>query len=365
MRLALRLARRGFGCTSPNPMVGAVLVRNGAVIGRGWHRRAGGPHAEVEALADARKNGGAEGSTLFVTLEPCCTQGRTPPCTEAIIAAGIRRIVAAARDPNPAHCGRGFKILRRAGIAVSAGLLADEAAALNEAFNHWIVRRRPFVTVKAAMSLDGKIATVTGESKWITGERAKACGMRLRAGADAILVGINTILRDDPSLTARRPGTADKPWRRIILDARARTPLCSKVVSDSAAASTIVVVTRAAPQRRVDALREKVRVLTAPTAGGGIDLRWLLDRLGRENVTALLVEGGGETNACFLAQGLAQRVAFFYAPLVLGGRAAPKAVAGEGAARLQDGIRLRGLVWRRLGADIFLTARTAETAQRH
>jgi diaminohydroxyphosphoribosylaminopyrimidine deaminase / 5-amino-6-(5-phosphoribosylamino)uracil reductase len=362
MRLALRLARRGFGRTSPNPMVGAVLVREGAVIGHGWHHRAGGPHAEIEALAQARRRGGAEGSTLYVTLEPCCTQGRTPACTGAIIAAGLRRVVAATRDPNPAHRGRGFEILERAGVEVSLGALAEEAAALNEAFFHWMVRRRPFVTVKAAMSLDGKIGTVTGESQWITGERARAQGQRLRSGADAVLVGINTILADDPSLTARRPGDERRARKRIILDARARTPLGAKVVCDAAADSTVVVVTRAAPRGRVEALRGKVRVLVAPAekGGRGVDLRWLLERLGREEVTALLVEGGGEVNASFLGQGLAQRVAFFYAPIVLGGRSAPKAVGGAGVERLRDGLRLVEAVWRRLGEDLFLTARVLE-----
>ena len=222
MRQAVGLARRGCGMTSPNPAVGAVLVRGGKIIGRGWHRRAGEPHAEIEALRDAQKHGhNPRGSTLFVTLEPCCTRGRTPPCTDAIIAAGIKRVIVGAVDPNPKHAGRAFKILRRAGIAVmrwgeatdeprpgSRGpsphqKLANECARLNEAFNHWIVHRTPFVTVKAAMTLDGKIATASGESKWITGEAARACGMKLRQGADAILVGINTILADDPSLTFR------------------------------------------------------------------------------------------------------------------------------------------------------------------
>jgi diaminohydroxyphosphoribosylaminopyrimidine deaminase/5-amino-6-(5-phosphoribosylamino)uracil reductase len=358
MRLALRLARRGFGQTSPNPLVGAVLVRKNEIIGQGWHHRAGAPHAEIEALAQARKNGGAKGSTLYVTLEPCSTHGRTPPCTETIIAAGIRRVVAAVGDPNPVHNGRGFKILKRAGIAVMAGLLAEEAVALNETFFHWIVRRRPFVTVKAAMSLDGKIATVTGESKWITGEEARAQGMRLRMASDAVLVGINTILLDDPSLTVRgRRGGPERSRKRIILDAQARTPLGAKVVSDAAADSTTVVVTRTAPKERVAALRKKAHVLVAPATKNGIHLRWLLDRLGQENVTSLLVEGGGETNASFLEQGLAQRVAFFYAPIVLGGRGAPKAVAGNGVTRLQGGLRLREAAWRRLGHDLFLTAR--------
>src|SRR5438445_3492799 len=228
MRLALRLARRGYGTTSPNPMVGAVLVKKGKIIGQGWHRRAGGPHAEIEALGDAERKGhSTKGATLYVTLEPCSTHGRTPPCTDAIKAAGIRRVVVGATDPNPKHRGRAFKILKRAGIAVTTlsdlarwgeaaveprsgsrgrsphQKLADDCARLNEAFNHWIVHRTPFVMVKAALTLDGKIATASGESKWITGEKARAFAMKLRQGADAILVGINTILADDPSLTVR------------------------------------------------------------------------------------------------------------------------------------------------------------------
>ena len=217
-----------------------------------------------------------------MTLEPCSTHGRTPPCTNALIAAGIRRVVAAASDPNPAHAGRGFAILRRAGHEVSTGLLADEAAEMNAAFRHWIMHRTPLVTVKAGMSLDGKIATVAGESRWITGEKARALGMKLRAGADAILVGVKTVLADDPSLTVRLPGFAEKRWRRIILDPRARTPLTAKVVSDSDAASTIVVVTKAAPARRAAALGRRVRLLCAPSRADGIDLSWLLKKLGQE-----------------------------------------------------------------------------------
>ena len=204
MQLALRLARRGYGATSPNPMVGAVLVKGGKIIGHGWHRRAGQPHAEIEALRDAQKHGHSpRGATLYVTLEPCCTHGRTPPCTDAIISAGIKKVVIGATDPNPQHAGKGFKILRRSGIEVVHGILGNACTKLNEAFNHWIVHGTPFVTVKAAMTLDGKIATAGGESKWITGEKARAHGVKLRQGSDAILVGINTILADDPSLTAR------------------------------------------------------------------------------------------------------------------------------------------------------------------
>ncbi len=397
MRLALRLARRGYGLTSPNPMVGAVLVKAGKIIGRGWHRRAGLPHAEIEALNDARRRGyEVKGATLYVTLEPCSTHGRTPPCTEAIIAAGIRRVVAGAMDPNPKHAGKGFKILERAGIkvvksgssrrddrtaqrAVPAGL-TDDGTRLNEAFDHWIVHRTPFVTVKAAMTLDGKIATANGESKWITGGPARAYGKKLREGADAILVGVNTILADDPKLTVRRQkaegsgkkrgaGSREqgKARRRIVLDSMARTPPAARVVRDEFAALTTIVVSEKAPKKRRETLAKRVNILTAPlvksalrTARSAIDLRWLLRKLGAENVTSLLVEGGGEVNASFLLGGFTHRVVFFYAPKILGGRDALKAVSGEGVRRLDDTIRLAGVEWEKIGDDLMMTGRVVE-----
>ena len=370
LRLALRLARRGYGTTSPNPMVGAVLVNGGKIIGRGWHRQAGGPHAEIEALRDAQKRGHSpQGATIYVTLEPCCTHGRTPPCTNALIAAGIKRVVIGATDPNPHHAGQGFKILEQAGIAVTNAdaKLAAACTRLNEVFNHWITHRTPIVTVKAAMTLDGKIATASGESKWITGPAARAHGMTLRQGSDAILVGVNTILADDPGLTYRPPADAKSPapskLRRLILDTRARTPLTARVVTDESAALTTLVVGRNAPKRKVSALAKKVNVLIAPEkksahadAKPQIDLRWLLKTLGKENVSSLLVEGGGEVNAGFLLAGLAQRVAFFYAPKILGGRDARKAVAGDGAKSLADIVPLREVTWKQLGEDLLLTA---------
>ncbi len=401
LRLALRLARRGYGTTSPNPMVGAVLVKNAEIIGQGWHHRAGEPHAEVEAIRAAQKRDhSTKGATLYVTLEPCSTHGRTPPCTDAIKAAGIKRVFVGATDPNPKHRGRAFKILRRAGIKVT-GLgewqgrarhsvradsdpakqrraqdrtpcqkIVDECARLNEAFNHWIVHRTPFVMVKAAMTLDGKIATASGESKWITGEKARAYAMKLRQGADAILVGVNTILTDDPSLTLR-PRNAErgmrnngKRLRRIVLDAMARTPLNAKIVNDEHAALTTIIVGKSAPKKRVAALASSVKVITAPIVKSRIenrkskiDLRWLLKKLGSENVTSLLVEGGGEVNGSFLLGGFAQRVTFFYAPKILGGRDARKAVAGDGMKRLDEIIQLREVEWRRLGPDLLLSAR--------
>jgi diaminohydroxyphosphoribosylaminopyrimidine deaminase/5-amino-6-(5-phosphoribosylamino)uracil reductase len=365
MHFALRLARRGYGTVSPNPMVGAVLVKKGEIIGQGWHRRAGGPHAEIEALSDAKRKGHSTGgATLYVTLEPCSTRGRTPPCTDAIVAAGIRRVVVGATDPNPVHAGRAFSILKRAGVAVTQGVHASDCTRLNEAFNHWIVNRTPFVTVKAALTLDGKLATATGESKWITGEKARTYGMQLRQGADAVLVGINTVLADNPSLTFRA-AEADtrraeaKQLRRIILDSRARTPVNAKVVSDDCAALTTIVVTRTAPKQRVDRLAGRTNVWIAPGRGRQPSLHWLLERLGAENVTSLLVEGGGEVNASFLFGGLAHRVAFAYAPKVLGGRDARKAVAGEGAKRLEEIVQLSDVAWRPLGPDLLFAARVA------
>ena len=372
MRLALRLARRGYGLTSPNPMVGAVLVKSGKIIGRGWHHRAGQPHAEVEAIRDATRRGHrTKGATLYVTLEPCSTQGRTPPCTEAISAAGIRRVVVGATDPNPRHRGKAFAILKQAGIKVTSGVLAEECANLNEAFNHWIVRRTPFVIVKAAMTVDGRIATKSGDSKWITGEKARAYGMRLRQGADAILVGINTVLVDDPRLTYRGQRSevrGQKRLRRIVLDSLARTPLSARIVTDGQADLTTIVVSKFAPRKRVAALVKRADALVAPVRPARrqsgqtgpcyeLDLSWVLKRLGSQGVTSVLVEGGGEVNASFLLQGYAHRVAFFYASKVIGGRDAPRSVAGVGVTRVCDGLQLAEVGWRRLGADFLLTAR--------
>jgi diaminohydroxyphosphoribosylaminopyrimidine deaminase / 5-amino-6-(5-phosphoribosylamino)uracil reductase len=361
MRLALRLARRAYGFTSPNPMVGALLVKSGQIIGRGWHHRAGEPHAEIEAIRAAQNRGAkSQGATLYVTLEPCCTHRRTPPCTDAIIAAGIREVVVGAADPNPAHQCKGLKILKDAGIRVTSGILAEEANRLNEAFNHWIVRRAPFVTVKAAMTLDGKIATPSGESKWITGEKSRAHAMHSRQGSDAILVGINTVLADDPELTVRTNDVkrTTKRLRRIVLDSNARTPLSARVVAEDPNSLTTIVVGKGAPRKRINALSRFVHVLIAPQRAGCIDLRWLLRKLGDQEVTSLLVEGGGEVNAAFLLGGFAHRVAFFYAPKVLCGRDAIRAVGGDGAEAAKEVIELRDVEYDRLGEDIFMTALT-------
>jgi len=361
MREALKLARRAYGETSPNPMVGALLVKGGRIIGRGWHHRAGEPHAEIEAIRDAQSRGETpRGATLYVTLEPCSTFGRTPPCTEAIRAARIARVVVGATDPNPLHAGRGLKLLSTFGIKVLPGILRAEASRLNEAFNHWVVNRTPFTTVKMAMTLDGKIATAAGESKWITNSKSRALVMKLRQGADAIMVGSNTVLRDNPRLTARKGlRSVKKCPLRVIVDSRARTPLTAKILSDEFKGRTLVVVTRKAPLARVRRISKQARVLVAPEKNGAIDLAWLLRKLGAEEITNLLVEGGGELNASFLLAHLAQRVAFFYAPKVLGGREAIKAVAGKGVERAAEVIQLEEVEFRRLGDDVLLNGRIA------
>ena len=360
---ALRLAKRAYGQTSPNPMVGAVLVQDGEVIGRGWHHRAGAPHAEIEALADAaRRHRSASGATVYVTLEPCCTHGRTPPCTEALIRAGVRRVVVAAVDPNPRHAGQGLVRLREAGITVDSGVLEAESNRLNEAFNHWIVHRIPWVTAKSAMTLDGKIATASGQSKWITGPKSRAHAQRLRLGVDAVLVGVETVLADDPSLTVRtQPGFRRPAWHpvklRIILDTRARTPLKSRLVSDDGRASTLIVVSELADPARIAALQARVTVIRAPEREGRIDLAWLMPELGRMGVLHLLVEGGGTVLASFFEAGLVHRIAFFYAPRILGGEESRRSVAGQGFRSLAEAPSLTDVESRRFGEDLFITAR--------
>jgi diaminohydroxyphosphoribosylaminopyrimidine deaminase/5-amino-6-(5-phosphoribosylamino)uracil reductase len=356
MQQALALARKGNGLTSPNPKVGAVIVRNGKLIGEGWHKRAGLPHAEIEAIRAAERGGHSlEGSTLYVTLEPCSTFGRTPPCTSAILSHQFSRVVIGAVDPNPKHAGAGVRLLKRKGIRVETGLLAAEASKLNEAFNHWIVTKQPCVLLKAGMTLDGKLATRTGMSRWITSEQARKRAMQLRFEADAVLVGINTVLRDDPSLTLRmgKRVPAWKRLRRIVLDREANTPLKARLVTDEFHELTTIFVGEGASIRKMSQLEKRVRVVRTPLAQGKLDLKWIMRFLGAENVTSLMVEGGGETHAQFLKQRLGNRVEFFYAPKILGGRSAPKGVSGE---TLPEPVNLTDVDWLKVGPDLLLSA---------
>lgn len=361
MDRAIDLAQRAEGQTSPNPMVGAVLVRGGRVLGEGWHQKAGSPHAEIEAISDAKKNGHSpQGATLYVTLEPCSTHGRTPPCTDAIITAGIAHVVVAATDPNPAHAGRAWEILRQAGIQLTTGVLADRAEALNEIFNHWIVHTSPFITLKLALTLDGKIAAADGNSRWITGIEARKVGQRLRQQHDAILVGVGTILADDPELSLRSPTNETLGCRtRIVLDTQARTPADARVIRDVFRKSTILCVGENAPSERVDALSQWVTVERIPVQDGHLDLPAVVQRMAGRGIASILVEGGGTVAAAFLEGGLVQRTAFFYAPMVLGGSGAHPAVAGKGWNDLAQVPALRDIEWRRVNADLFVTARVS------
>ena len=354
MRRALDVAERGRGRTSPNPLVGAVVVREGRVVGEGAHLAAGGPHAEIEALAAAGE--AARGATLYLTLEPCNHHGRTPPCAPAVVAAGVARVVAALTDPNPAVAGGGAAQLRAAGVVVEVGLLADEAERQNAAWLTAMRERRPHVTLKAAATLDGRIADVHGTSQWITGEAARAHAHRLRADSDAIVVGITTALRDDPALTVRLGAPWPREPYRVVLDTHARLGADARLIHAATPARALVAVGEGAPAARVAALRAAgATVLVCSTREGRLDPAALLAQLFEREVRAVLVEGGGETHAAFLDAGLVDRVALFVAPLLLGGRAAPGVVGGAGR-ELKSALRLGPLAVATLGDDLLLEA---------
>ena len=352
MRVALSLARNAVGRTSPNPLVGAVIVREGRIVGAGWHRKAGTPHAEIHALNMAGDL--AKGATLYVTLEPCSHYGRTGPCAEAVVKAGLRRVVIAMGDPNPKVAGKGIAILERAGIEVRCGVLEDEARKLNEVFLKWIATKLPYVVLKTAMSLDGKIATYTGKSQWITGEAARRRVHEYRDIYDGIMVGIGTVLADNPSLTARLPDGQGKNPVRIVVDSKARTPLDAALVTDGAAL-TIIAVTAKAPQERVQALKDKGVAIMVAGDGEQVDMNLLLQKLGEMEICSVFVEGGGQVNFSLLRAGLVDKVHAFIAPKLIGGREALTPVEGEGFAELTDAVELEHTTVETIGQDILLT----------
>ncbi|RNB89601.1 bifunctional diaminohydroxyphosphoribosylaminopyrimidine deaminase/5-amino-6-(5-phosphoribosylamino)uracil reductase RibD [Brevibacillus fluminis] len=335
MRLALDMAKGAAGQTSPNPMVGSVVVKNGEIVGMGAHLKAGEPHAEVHALRMSGEK--ADGATIYVTLEPCSHHGRTPPCADAIVAAGISRAVIASLDPNPLVAGRGVGKLKAAGIEVTVGVLEEEARKLNEVFFHYISTGRPFVTVKTAMTLDGKIAAKTGHSQWITGEAARREVHQLRHRHDAILVGINTVIADDPELTARLYQTERQPVR-VILDSTLRMPLNARVVTDGKA-PTWVFTTRRAPLDKIEAIRRlgvQVLVLDAQV----IEIGMLLNTLGQAGITSLLVEGGTGVNGAFFDARAIQKLISYLACKLIGGAAAPVPFGGGGIAYMHEAVWL-------------------------
>ena len=350
MRLALELAARGEGRVSPNPLVGAVLVRDGKVIGTGWHKQCGGPHAEREALAACTED--PKGADLYVTLEPCCHEGRTPPCTTAIIQAGIRRVIAATEDPNPLVGGKGIRILQEAGIQVEIGMLEEQARKQNRFFFHHIRNKTPFVTLKYAMTLDGKIATRTGASRWITGEEARRHVHQSRHRHAGIMTGVGTVIADDPMLDCRLDGGRNPV--RIICDTNLRIPMTSRIVNSARGIPTWIA-TSSEDMERIRSLEAKgCRILRTSTRDGVVDLKELMTLLGRQGINSILLEGGASLNYSALNAGIITKVQAYLAPKLFGGAEAPTPLGGLGIALPEGAIRLGKREVAILGEDLLI-----------
>lgn len=360
MALALELAKKGEGWTAPNPMVGAVLVKEGAIIGQGWHERCGQPHAERNALTSCRSS--PQGATLYVTLEPCCHHGRQPPCTDAILAAGIRRVVVGSGDPNPLVAGKGIQILREHGVEVTEHVLQEACDRLNEVFFHYIQTGTPFVVMKYAMTLDGKIAAWTGRSQWITGEAARDHVQRQRHRYTGIMVGVGTVLADDPMLTCRLPGGKDPV--RIVCDSALRTPLTAKIVSTARQTPTLFAAGRDDPDKRRALEAAGCRVLILGDRTGRVDLPRLMKELGRLEIDSILLEGGGTLNWSALHSGIVQKVQAYIAPKLLGGRDAKTPVEGRGFPDPADAVVLKNSAALHLGEDILIESEVAGCVHR-
>lgn len=352
MRSVLRLAAMGKGKTSPNPMVGAIIVKGKRIIGKGFHRKAGTPHAEILALEEGGEK--AIDACLYVNLEPCCHYDKkTPPCTDAIIKAGIKRVVLGMIDPNPKVSGKGINILRKAGIEVETGILEEESKRLNEAYKKHITTGSPFVILKIASSLDGKIATASGESKWITCEESRKLVHRLRSEVDAVMVGIGTVIKDDPMLNVRL--IKGKDPNRVILDRQLSIPLAAKVLNLRSDAKTYIVTAPLSPEDKIMALKKKgVEIISVDSKEGIIDLPLLMKELGNLGITSLMIEGGSETNALALRAGIVDKVLIFMSPKIIGGNDSKGSIGGRSPLRLDDALILRDIRLKRSGEDILI-----------
>ena len=355
MRRALELAEKGRGRTSPNPMVGAVLVKNGRVVGEGYHRKAGSPHAEIEALRRAGNN--ARGAELYVNLEPCCHFGKTPPCTEAILSAGVQKVIVGMRDPNKLVGGKGFRQLKKNGVQVETGTLRKECERLNEVFVKFVQTGNPFVVLKSAISLDGKIATCTGESQWITGTKAREKVHQVRNEMDAIVAGAGTIVKDDPFLTTR-PGKKSAVVKhpvRVILDNEFLVPLKSNVFKNADTQRVLYVTGKnLSSSRKKQLMRRGVEILILKENKGKVDLKHLMRALGDRNITSVLIEGGGEVNASALSAGIVDKVMVFVAPILIGGKDAPGPLGGKGIRRLESAFKIKNMTVNQVGNDFLL-----------
>jgi diaminohydroxyphosphoribosylaminopyrimidine deaminase/5-amino-6-(5-phosphoribosylamino)uracil reductase len=349
MRRALVLARKGVGKTGPNPAVGCVIVKHGIVVGEGWHKRAGTPHAEVHALA--RAGARAENADVYVTLEPCTHFGKTPPCADALIAAGVARVYAGMVDPNPRVSGKGLEKLRTAGIEATAGILEDACRLVNEPFIKHVTTGLPFVILKSALTLDGKSATPEGDARWITSERSRRFVHKLRSQVDAIMVGVGTVIADDPFLTSRIPGGKDP--LRVVVDSRLRIPLHARMLRQESGAKTLVA-TVSDDTAAIARIRETgADVLICGQKCGKVDLHDLMARLGALHLQSVLLEGGSTLAGEALRQGVIDKVMLFYAPKLVGGDG-PGLFAGKGVARMEDAIRLRDITYTRFGEDLLI-----------
>jgi diaminohydroxyphosphoribosylaminopyrimidine deaminase/5-amino-6-(5-phosphoribosylamino)uracil reductase len=353
MKIALEMAQKGRGWTSPNPMVGAVVVKDGRIVGQGCHERVGGPHAEVNAIDDAGDD--ARNATLYVTLEPCNHFGRTPPCTQKIIDAGIRRVVVGMNDPNPDVTGGGNAFLKEHQIEVTTAVLEKEAKELNEGFATWITTKKPFVIAKCAATLDGRIATRTGDAKWVTGPVSRRHVHRIRHGVDGIMVGVQTVIADNPSLTTRLEGEEGSDPTRVILDTNLSMPPTAKMLSQpSNAATWIVCGPDATEKRRKNLEKAGARIMRVPTLESRIDLPALIKRLGSENITSLLIEGGGTVLGSAFAAGIVDKVCFFYAPKILGGDDGVPICRGTGPDSMAKSLAVHDITVHRFDMDVML-----------
>ena len=355
MHKALVLARKALGRTSPNPMVGAVVVRRGKVVGEGYHSRAGQPHAEIEALRRAGDK--ARSADLYVTLEPCCHFGRTPPCTEAIIGAGIKRVFVGMKDPNKQVSGKGLRLLKKHGIVIVPNVMKKECLKLNEFFVKKMKTGIPFVILKTAMSLDGKIATRSGDSRWVTGELARNQVHKIRNQVDAILVGTETVLKDDPRLTCRLKTGAVKHPARIILDRRNRIPLTARVFKNSRSQKVIYVTGPDISSRRLKTLTDKkVEVMNGKQLKNGFDIKYLLKELANRDMNSILIEGGAELNASVVKAGMVDRVVAFLSPKLIGGAQAPGFLGGQGVMKMDNAVHLKDIEVTKIGEDLMVEA---------
>lgn len=354
MRLAMQLAGNAIGRTSPNPLVGAVIVKDNRVVGCGWHRKAGTPHAEVHALNQAGEL--AQGADVYVTLEPCAHYGKTPPCAKALVEAKVKNVYGGLLDVNPKVAGKGFKILEDAGIHVEYGFLQDELRKQNEVFFKWIEHKKPFVVLKAAMTLDGKIATATGQSKWITNETSRAYGYKLRDIYDGIMVGINTVIEDNPMLTARVDG--GKNPIRIVVDSSLKIDINANVVQDKSAKTIIATTDKADKDKILKLQAQDVDVIVVDKdENDKVDIEKLLDILGQKNICSILVEGGATLSGSFVAKKLVDKVYFFIAPKIVGGKEAKTPVAGTGILNLQEALALKDIQIEKLEEDVLIIGR--------